>query len=229
MPQHKKGIDVPGLVDAYYEDGPSRGIATGQIVWIPAFYPNRDNVVIDIDVASDPSETHLPAFLRPLAQKRNFFPVRSLNLASNEHAFVVKGKVRPAVVVVEHIAQWSKSPSENIALCVPLFRVYKPKFSQAFVLKTQAFQYPDRFYLPPEPHYTFEEAVARLELIQSVHQVVIQPFPGGTSSMMMTEEFFSLFSLQVVKFLTKTETENEVLETYGQLILEEAIKQGIPF
>jgi hypothetical protein len=229
MPQPKKGIDIPGLVDAYYEDGPSRGITTGQIVWIPAFYPNRDNVVIDIDVASDPGETHLPAFLRPIAQKRNFFPVRSLNLASNEHAFVVKGKIRPAIVVVENIAQWSKSPSENIALCVPLFRVYKPKFSQAFVLKTQAFQYPNRFYLPPETRYTFEEAVARLELIQSVHQAVIQIFPSGKLSMMMTEEFFSLFSLQLVNFLTKAVTENETLETYGQLILEEGIKQGIIF
>lgn len=227
MPQVKKGIEIPGLVDAYYEDGPTKGVSVGQIVWIPALFPNRNNVVIDIDVASDPSETHIPAFLRPLTQKQNFFPVKSLNLSGQEHAFVVKGKIRPAIVVVENVAKWAKSPSENITVCVPLFTVNKPKFSQGFVLKTQAFQYPDRFYFPPDVHYTFQEAIARLELLQSVHILGIQPFPNDQLSMMLTQEFFNLFCLQVVKFITGLKTEHETLETYGQLILEEATKQGI--
>jgi len=227
MTQTKKGIDIPGLVSAYYEHGPSKGITSGQLVWIPSFYPDKNNVVIDIDVASDPSETRLPAFLRPLAQKKNFFPVRSLNLGSEEHAFVLTGKIRPAIVVIEDTVQWSKSPAENIVLCVPIFRVYKPRFSQSFVLKTQAFQYSDKFYLPPDTRYIFEEGIARLELLQSVHQAVIQPFPSENSSMMLTEEFFSLFCLQMVKFLAETKSENETLETYGQLILEEAKRQGI--
>ncbi len=55
--------------------------------------------MIDIDVASDPSETKLPAFLRPLNQKQNYFPVQSLHLGNDEHAFVLTGKMRPAIIL----------------------------------------------------------------------------------------------------------------------------------
>jgi len=225
----KKGIEIAGLVDEYYEPGPTKGISSGQIVWIPALYPNRDNVVIDIDVASDPTETRLQAFLRPLAQKEHHFPVKSLNLGENEHAFVLTGKIRPAIVFSENASQWAKSSTENLILCVPIFRVAKPKFLQSFVLRTQAYQYASKFYLPPDVSFNFEEGVARLELTQVVHQLVCQPFLEGLRPMMLTADFLSLFRLQMTRFLggILAKEDQEKLEVYGDLILEEAAKQGV--
>jgi hypothetical protein len=225
----KKGIDIPGLVSAHYEQGPTKGIVAGQIVWIPALYPNKNNVVIDIDVASDPTETRLPAFLRPLAQKQNHFPVKSLNLGSNEHAFVLTGKMRPAIILVEDTTQWARSPAENLTLCVPLFRVAKPKFLQSFVLKSQAFLYPSKFYLPPDPTFGIDESVARFELIQTVHQFVLGPFPDIENPAMLTDEFFVLLRIQLTRFFggVLLDDEQETLDVYGQLILEEAKKQGV--
>ncbi len=226
----KKGIDIPGLVDAYYEQGPTKGITNGQIVWIPALYPNKNNVIIDIDVAADPSETKLPAFLRPLAQKQTHFPVKSLNLGSDEHAFVLTGKMRPAIILVEDATQWAKSPSENLALCAPLFRVEKPKFQQPFVLKSQAFLYPSKFYLPPDPRFGIEEGIIRFELIQIVHQFVMTRFPDNQKPAMLTEEFFALLKLHLTRFLggILPQDELEKLDVYGQLIIEEARRQGVP-
>ena len=192
-------------------------------------YPDKNNVVIDIDVGSDPTETRLPAFLRPLAQKQNHFPVKSLNLGSDEHAFVLKGKIRPAIILVEDATQWAKSPAENLALCVPLFRVAKPKFLQSFVLKSQAFLYESKFYVPSDPSFGIEEGVARFELMQAVHQFAMSPFPATKNPAMLTEEFFALMRMQLTRFLgglLSTE-DQEVLDVYGQLILEEAKHQGV--
>jgi len=185
--------------------------------------------VIDIDVASDPTETKLPAFLRPLDQKKNYFPVKSLNLGSDEHPFVLTGKIRPAIVLIEEISQWAKAPAENFAICVPLFRVRKPKFSQSFVLKSQAFQYESKFYVPPDPHFYIEEGVARFELIQTVHQLSIKQFPDINKSTMLAEEFFALLRMHLTRFFggAISKEDQDTLEVYGQLILEEAKKQGV--
>lgn len=185
--------------------------------------------MIDIDVASDPTETKLPAFLRPLAQKENHFPVKSLNMGSDEHAFVLKGKIRPAIILVEDTTQWAKSPAENLVLCVPLFRVAKPKFLQSFVLKSQAFLYPSKFYVPSDTIFGIEEGVARFELMQAVHQFAVRPFPDGKKPAMLTDEFFSLLRMHLTKFLggALATEDQDTLDVYGQLILEEAKKQGV--
>lgn len=185
--------------------------------------------MIDIDVASDPSETRLPAFLTPLKQKQSHFPVKSLNLGLKEHAFVLKGKMRPAIVLVEDTTRWAKSPVENLLLCVPLFRVEKPKFSQSFVLKSQAYNYPSKFYLPPDPIFQFEEGIARFELLQTVHQFVVEPFPDSKNPAMLTDEFFGLLQAQLTRFLggMLLKEEQEKLDIYGQIIIEEAKRQGV--
>jgi len=225
----RKGISISGLVNSYYEQGPTKGLVVGQIVWIPALYPNKNNVVIDVDVTSDPSETKIPAFLRPLAQKQNRFPVKSLNLGSDEHAFVLTGKMRPAIVLIDVTTQWVKSPVENLIICLPIFRVDKPKFSQSFVLKSQAYQYPSKFYLPPDPSFQFEEGVARFELMQTVHQIAINLFPNDSKPLMLTEELFSLLRIHLTRFLggVLRMEDQETLDVYGQLILEEAKIQGV--
>lgn len=192
-------------------------------------YPNKDNVIIDIDTASDPSETKMPAFLRPLARKETHFPVKSLNLAIDEYPFVLVGKIRPAIILIEDTVQWAKSPSENLALCVPIFRVAKAKFSQVFVLKTQAFQFPNKFYIPSYQGDRLEEGIARLELIQTVNRLVMSPFPDSNNPIMLTEEFFTLLRIHITRFLggILSKEDQDTLDVYSQLILEESRKQGI--
>ena len=155
--------------------------------------------------------------------------MKSLNLGSDEHAFVLAGKIRPAIILVEDTTQWARSPAEKLALCVPLFSVWKPKFSQTFVLKSQAFRYPSKFYVPSDPLFGIEEGIARLELVQAVHQFSMKPFPDDKKPVMFTDEFFALLRMHLTKFLggALSKDDQEVLDVYGQLILEEANKQGV--
>lgn len=139
--------------------------------------------------------------------------------------------MRPAIVLVEDTTRWAKSPAENLALCVPLFRVAKPKFIQSFVLKSQAFLYPSKFYVPSDPSFGIEEGIARFELIQTIHQFVIQPFPSDMKPAMLTEEFFLLLEMHLTRFLggMLPQEDQEKLDVYGELIMEEAKKQGVIF
>jgi len=150
-------------------------------------------------------------------------------MGSEEHAFVLVGKMRPAVVLIEDASQWAKSPTEKLALCIPLYRVSKAKFSQSFVLKTQAFRYPSKFYLPADSSYKLEEGIARFEVMQTVHQLVTAPFPNENRPLMLTDEFFALLRMHLTRFLggLLTADEQEILDVYGQLTLEEARKQGV--
>lgn len=150
-------------------------------------------------------------------------------MGSDEHAFVLKGKIRPAIILVEDTTQWAKSPAENLVLCAPLFRVSKPKFSQSFVLKSQAYHYPSKFYVPSDPTFGIEEGVVRFELMQALHQFVVSPFPDNKKPAMLTEDFFALLRMHLTRFLggALATDDQDTLDVYGQLILEEAKKQGV--
>ncbi len=104
-----KGIDISGLVTSSFEVGPVKP-EPGSLVKIPALYPNKGRLILDINVKADPTEKNLEAVIRPLSQRSIHIPIKSLNLASNEHAFVVTGKIRPAIVLAGGQSKWATSP-----------------------------------------------------------------------------------------------------------------------
>ena len=82
-----------------------------------------------------------------MSQKQHHFPVKSLNMGSDEHAFVLVGKMRPAIVLIEDTTQWAKSPAENLALCIPLYRVSKAKFLPEFCFESASVPIPEQILL----------------------------------------------------------------------------------
>jgi hypothetical protein len=225
-----KGIDIPkDMISTYYEDGPTGSFCCGQIVWIPSLYPNKDKEVLDIDVASDPSEEYLHAKISPLDRKQHNFPVKSLELGTHEHLFVMKGKLRPAIILTEGFTRWPTLSSEPVSLCVPFYTVDKLKISQAFVVQAQAFQYPSKFYIHPHTAYGIEESVARFELIQPIHQYAMQPLSSTKRCVMLSDEYRWLLQLHLSSYFgcVLSEADGSFLSEYGKIILEEARKQGI--
>jgi len=152
--------------------GPAGTFDPGQVVIIPSLYPNKDSLVLNVDVMSDPSERILKGEVAPLSQPH--MPVKSMNLASNEHAFVIKGKPRPAVILGGGFSRWPTNPSEQLYVCVPLYTVDKPRITQQFVIEVQAMLYPSMFYLPPNPMFRLKESIARFGLIQVAHRTAMK-------------------------------------------------------
>ncbi len=224
-----KGIEIPGLVTTYYEVGPSKGYELGQIVWIPALYTNKDKVILDIDVSVDPTEQTLPAILSTVDNRKYKFPVKSLDLASNEHLFVTKGKMRPAIFLTEGFTRWPTNPSEQIFLCAPLYTLDKAKISQQFVLNVQAFKLPSKFYLRPFPLFRVEESIARFEYIQTVDIYALSPYKECGHPVTLSQEFFALLKIQLTRYLGGglTREDSDIVNVYGDIILDEARKQGV--
>lgn len=122
--------------------------------------------------------------LRPLSQRSIHIPVKSLNLASDEHMFAVKGKIRPAIVLAGGQSKWETSPTEQIFICAPFFTVDKPKISQRFVVDVQAMRYTGMFYMPESRMHHVEESVCRFDTIQVAH--------GNATEPLIIKEFVAL-------------------------------------
>ncbi|MBI5020700.1 MAG: hypothetical protein HZB59_04635 [Ignavibacteriales bacterium] len=196
---------------------------------IPSLYPNKDKLILDVNVLEDPSEVELPAMISQLDKRQFKFPVKSIGLKADEHLFAIKGKMRPAIVIAEGPTRWATNTSEQLIICVPLYTVDKPKIHREFVINVQAFQYPSKFYIPPFPMFHIEESIARFELIQIAHAFAVKIFPAKTNPAMLSDEFFSLFRIWLVSYLGGTidEEEIEILKLYGNDILNEAKRQGV--
>ncbi len=197
-------------------------------MWIPSLYPNKDKLILDINVEADPSEENLPAILSPLDQRQFKLPVKSIGLKSDEYLFAIKGKIRPAILLTEGVTGWPTLPTEPISLCMPLYTVDKARISQSFVVQTQSFQIPSKFYIPSASLYHIEESVARFELIQPIHHYAMRAKVGGRN-VMLTNDFFSILMLQLTEYWggVISAEDKSFLKEYGDIILDEARKQGV--
>lgn len=223
-----KGIDISGFIPNYYEVGPT-SIEPAQVIRIPSLYPNKDKLILNIDVTSDPTEQHLVSTVSPLAQRTVQIPIKSLNLASDEYYFAVKGKMRPAIVLAGGFVRWETSPTEQLFVCVPLYGVDKPRISQRFVIEVQALKYPGMFYLPPSPEFRLEESVARFSLIQVAHGSESKLHRSGSDPVMLSDEFFGWMRSHLIEYLG-AELPNERkkdLAALSELVIGEAKAQGV--
>lgn len=196
---------------------------------MPALYPNKDRLILDPSVSTDPTEQNLEAVVRPFSQRSVHIPLKSLNLSSNEYYFAVRGKIRPAVVLAGGQSKWATSPTEQIFICAPLFTVDRPAFSQSFVIGVQALRYPGMFYIPESRMHHIEESVCRFDTIQVVHGTAAEPVLAGKDPVMLSTEFFRLLKSQLILYLGSKLPDGamEILQMYGELVAEEARSLGI--
>jgi hypothetical protein len=82
---------------------------------MPSLYPNKDKLILNIDVTSDPTEQRLVATVSPLAQRAVQIPIKSLSLASDEYYFAVKGKMRPTIVLAGGFVRWETRKPATIS------------------------------------------------------------------------------------------------------------------
>jgi hypothetical protein len=180
-----------------------------------------------VDVSSDPSEKMFKGEVAPLAQPH--IPVKSMGLASNEYAFVIKGKSRPAIILGGGYSRWPTNPSEQLFVCVPLYGADKPRITQRYVVEVQAMLYPSMFYLPPSTMFQIEESIVRFSLIQVAHGTAIKPALAGDKPVMLSNEFFKWLRTQLIRFFSGVLPTDVIgnLKSYGEIVLGEAKLQGI--
>jgi len=156
-------------------------------------------------VSVDPRDVGKSQFrLKPYSDgDEGHMPIKELGLEEDELYYVYKGKRRLVVTLGCCTQTWYPTAREEmILLCAPIFS-FKARHSQDFVVRTQAFHYPNLFYLPPDNDGCTDESAVRFEYIQPIVASCLQPCLGVLSKLpvALTEAALKLMSVHLSSFL----------------------------
>jgi hypothetical protein len=174
------------ICETFYQELPVAerlSFRPGQLYSGLVVYPSDRPEVLTVD-RYDPKEQKVSFSLTAFSAKiEPHYPVASLGLASDEFLVVQQGKRRPVIILGAVAAEWivGKTP-QKLYLCAPIFS-FKDLHSQDFVLRVQAFCYPNLFYLPAASPGLAYESVVRLELTQPILKGALQPVVSHSARM----------------------------------------------
>lgn len=110
-------------------------------------------------------------------------PIYELGTASDQFVLCVTHKFRPVVIVSQEISQCERSGllDENCCIVVPLYGVRdvvgQYKYREEFLLRVQAYEYPNLFYLPESTDFDVRESLVRLDRTAVLHRKTLIPRP----------------------------------------------------
>ena len=83
--------------------------------------------------------------------------------------------------------------------------------------------------MPENRMHHVEESVCRFDTIQVAHGSAAEPVHAGKDPVMLSTEFFGLLKSQLVLYLggRLPEEAREILNIYSELVVKDAISQGI--
>ncbi|HEX4056571.1 MAG TPA: hypothetical protein VHX86_20105 [Tepidisphaeraceae bacterium] len=188
-------VDYVG--DIYVQDGSNEG-TLGSFCWAPVLYTHTSvNVVRPL--ANDPADENFGKYtvqqidLRAIAGKKSVpfqhrFPDNFLKLELGEDLFVIRGKVRPVVVLFnprasheEVIKDGAKSANDIQTCfgCVPSYTLTgtneMSRHKGAFVENVRALKYAPFCYLPKHPQFEDRETFLRLDRLTWIPPKLLSP------------------------------------------------------
>ncbi len=160
-------------------------------------------------------------------------PIKALNLASDEFLYVMRGKIRLMVVLATGPVNWHQDDKNTSVLAAPVFS-FKQRHSQEIVIRTQAFDIPSWFYLPPANDGCPKESAIRFEFIQPVRRgCIVRPLLGilSNSPVIISVKAMNLMHIHLMRFLGIGEFSSvcakitEDIKAYHDLLLEQFLTQ----
>lgn len=230
-----KGIEYT-IIDQYYESLPlSERYAKkpGQLYFTHVAYPHDWPRILKL-IHYDPKKESKSTFTikRYSDGDERHYPLKELNLRDNELYYIFKGKERMVIVLGYIESDWlDRDKPQEVLLCAPVFS-FKPRHSQEMVIRTQAFEYPNLFYLPPSPYGCQKESTLRFEMIQPIMSSYLMPFDDylNKKPVILTTAAYRLLMVHLVKFISNEILDSNLYEdilTWYELLIEEWEKSNI--
>jgi hypothetical protein len=178
----------------------------GQLYYSHAVYPTAYPKILridNLDPRDDPRRASftLKDFSDPDA---SHYPSKDLGLEHDELYYAYVGKRRLVVVLGACAQTWYPTEREQrILLCAPVFS-FKERHPQEVVIRTQAFDIPQWFYLPPDHDGCPDESAVRFEYIQPVMGSCLVPCQCALSPRLpvaLSEEARVLLLVHLAQFL----------------------------
>jgi len=228
LSQISKGSSIL-ITNNYYSsltDSEAWAMKLGQFYYAHIIYPSDyPNILKDVKI--DPQNEYNSIFkIKPYsAGDEKHFPAKMLNLRQDEMYYVNKGKIRLAIVIGYIKSEWvDLSNPQEYVLCAPVFG-FRLKHTQEIIVRAQAFDFPNLFYLPYDVHGCYKESAVRFELIQPVSRGSLHPYMGALPDkpVILTDEAYWLMMSHLMKFLSGTVISPQLdqdIADYRKLILD---------
>ncbi len=224
------------LIDQYYESLPlSERYAkrSGQLYFTHVAYPHDWPHILKLTQYDPKKESKSTFIIKSYSEgDERHIPVKDLDLRDNELYYVFKGKKRLIIVLGYIESDWlNRDKVQEVLLCAPVFS-FKPRHSQEMVIRIQAFDYPNLFYLPPRPHGCNKESAVRFEMIQPIMSSYLMPFDDylNKKPVILTTVAYRLLMVHLVKFISNEILDSNLYEdilTWHELLIEEWEKSNI--
>jgi hypothetical protein len=220
------------LLESYYKTLPSTaGWAKqpGQLYYAHSAYPPEYPEILKPERIEPRDATKSRFYLKPFSDgDEHHIPSKELGLEDDELYYVYTGKRRLVAVLGCCEQTWYREERKQIILlCAPVFS-FKPRHSQEFILRAQAFDFPNLFYLPPGNDGCTDESAARFEYIQPIAASCLNPALGLLSRqpISLSEQARDLMLVHLSRFLGLGEADRVAailgdIKAYHDLIVEQ--------
>ena len=159
----------------------------------------------------------------PAKRAVSHFPVKELNLRSDENLYVMQGKLRPAIVLQTVTTDYyNQQNPEPYVWTAPSF-TFKEKHKLEYRCRIAAMQFPRLFYLPAQPGGLAEEGVLRFEHIQPVATDGVEPFFTNGKQSFLSDVAWAVLQHRLSIFMTGKALDSELddtLRTYADCLLD---------
>ena len=205
----KDWIDGPGLcgIDLYDELplGSKNDFQVGQFYATHIKYPLAVPTKVLELARYDPTNEENTSFRITNFNKNSTgqtqFPVKSLNLKSDERLYVLAGKLRTIIILGYVESEWIVGQKEKIILCLPIASFHR-QHTFEHIISIQLFEVPHLFYIKPSNKGPYSEGSARYELIQPVQTSELQPVTNSNNlPFKLSSSAFKLLINHLIKFL----------------------------
>lgn len=163
----------------------------GQLFKTHAYYPH-ENLELWRPVAdpNEPTKTLASRFHIEAAGSDAFrrgIPLASPKLETNEEFLVVRGKVRPVVLVMPELAPmgvdnkgYRGKVQRRLCLVAQIFglvdgKTGRAEFNPSFVERVRRMEFPQLMFMPARPGFLEVDSILRLDELQSVFTPNLQP------------------------------------------------------
>jgi hypothetical protein len=201
-------------------------VSPGQLIWAHQVYPPNRPMIIEVQGYDprDPSKTsYVFRKYDPAKPPGSHFPVKELNLRSDENLYVMQGKLRPAIVLQTITTDYyNQQNPEPYVWTAPCF-TFKDKHKQDYRCRIAAMQYPHLFYLPAHPSGFSEEGVLRFEHIQPIATDGVQPVFCNSKQSFLSDTAWAVLQHRLSLFMTGKVLDaslDETVRAYAECLLE---------
>ena len=201
-------------------------VRPGQLIMAHQVYPSVNPLAIEVRRYDPKDELRNEYAIKTVTAGTPLpphFPIKSLNLPSDENLYVLRGKKRPAIVLQTVVTDYyNRLYPEPYVWVAPSF-TFKPRHKLDYRCQVAAMKRDHLFYMPRDSSGMAEPSVLRFEHIQPVCAAGIEPIFLNRMQSFLSDVAWAILQHRLYRFCSGKVLDKgieDTIQAYGDLVLE---------